>query len=179
MGLALNTPKSKLLLLSVLLLLLLAFHALRSKPPHPIFKLLADAADEHARRTSERSTTVDQAYAKYRRRHGRDPPLGFDKWFETAQRVETCRVDGFDELYESLRVWWAVSPREIRDRMEQLPPIKGMGRIRIRHGAAITWDEIEREQEGLAGEDSDARRAMHLMLEAVMQDFNVQLPDRA
>lgn len=160
-----------------LTLVLFLLHALRPSSQHPVLTLLNDAKARHAQQQAERSSTYEEARSRYWRLHQREPPPGFAHWFETAQRVNTCRVDGFEELYRSLKIWWALSPEEIKARMEQMPVIRGLGRVKVRNGQVRRWDEIEREKKGSGGEDSDARRAMQSMLEAVVGEFRAELPD--
>lgn len=115
----------------------------------------------------------------YRRRHKRVPPPGYEQWFDIAQRiVGACNPAGYHDLYENLEMWHALSAREIRARNEQLVGTNGLGRVRIRRGEVRRYADVEREQPGSAGTDNEARDAMERMLEAVVREWDVHLPDR-
>ena len=47
---------------------------------HPIFELIRRAEARWAEKLRRASTTLEQAVIEYRRRYGREPPLGFDDW---------------------------------------------------------------------------------------------------
>lgn len=160
-----------------LTLVIYSLNKLRTPSQHPILSLLAEAKARHQQQTVDRSSTLEEATARYWRQHQREPPPGFGHWFETAQRVDACRVDGFEEMYESLKVWWGMEAGEIRDRMERMIGGRGLGRVKVRKGQVRRWDEVERERKGAGGEDSDARRAVQSMLEAVVGEFGAELPD--
>lgn len=51
--------------------------------PHPIYELVARAEKEWKAKNERASKTLNDAVAEYKRRYGRAPPLGFDKWFVT------------------------------------------------------------------------------------------------
>lgn len=151
--------------------------------PHPIPHLIARAELEHARRSAAEPTTLEQAYSLYRARHGRPPPKGYDAWFFYARRHHACRIGGFDELYGSLKIWWGVDPREIRERTERLgaDPKKShaLGRVRVREGQVVTWEEMGQQGIGRGAEemdDAEPRTALEEMLGRLVSD-GVRLPD--
>lgn len=151
--------------------------------PHPIPHLIERAETEHARRSAAEPTTLEQAYALYRARHGRPPPKGYDAWFFYARRYHACRIGGFDELYGSLKIWWGVDPREIRERTERLgaDPKKShaLGRVRVREGQVVTWEEMGQLGIGRGAEemdDAEPRTALEEMLGRLVSD-GVRLPD--
>lgn len=89
------------------------------KPPtssdHPIDKLVYDAQMTFAELTSKQSNTVEEAAQAYRKRRGRHPPPGFDKWFEFARSKNAIIVeDFFDRIYQDLQPFWGLDPAVIR-----------------------------------------------------------------
>lgn len=50
------------------------------KGQHPIYELLAKGKEVWEGKLNRASTTLGQAVDEYRRRYGRAPPKGFDKW---------------------------------------------------------------------------------------------------
>lgn len=47
---------------------------------HPIYDLIERAEAEWEGKLSRASKSLDEAVAEYRKRHGRNPPKGFDRW---------------------------------------------------------------------------------------------------
>jgi hypothetical protein len=47
---------------------------------HPILDLVADAEREWDAMLARQSKSLDEAVAEYKRRYGRRPPRGFDRW---------------------------------------------------------------------------------------------------
>lgn len=151
--------------------------------PHPIPGLIAGAEAEHARRIASEPQTLEAAYERYVARHGRRPPKGYDGWYNFAVRRGACRIDGFDEMYRSLAVWWGLEGSEIRDRMDRLGKAGhgGLGRVRLRNGRLVRWREMVEQGVGIGAanlEDSQARTAWENMLDELIKE-GVRLPDGA
>ncbi|GAA5906454.1 hypothetical protein JCM8208_004665 [Rhodotorula glutinis] len=154
--------------------------------PHPIPHLIAAAERTHAERLAAAPRTLADAASRYSAHPssaGRRPPKGYDAWFNFASQRSACRIDGFDELRRSLGVWWGVEGREIRARMDRMgdagDAASALGRVRVRGGRVVGWDEMRREGLGVGARDmegKDARRALEDMLQALM-DEGVRLPD--
>lgn len=92
-----------------------------------------------------------------------------------------CRGE-YEELYESLRVWWGVTVGEVRERVEMLAEVEGglMGRVRVRGGRVIDWKEmgedgIKRADE--RGEGDGKRVGFEGLLREVGERWKVVLPD--
>ncbi|KAK3994489.1 KDEL motif-containing protein 1 [Cladorrhinum sp. PSN332] len=82
---------------------------------HPIEALIKRAEQEFEDRIADKSETVGEAAAAYRRRRGRHPPPGFDKWFAFAQEKEALIVeDFFDQIYHDLEPFWGLPAKRIR-----------------------------------------------------------------
>ncbi|KAI5479952.1 capsular associated protein, glycosyltransferase family 90 protein [Pseudohyphozyma bogoriensis] len=158
---------------------------------HPLPALLADA--EVAYSNLHQPSSLREAYDDYVRRHKRKPPPGWDVWFQNTQANVPCpQVDGgFREMYRSLEMWWGVSPKEIRDRVEQLgEPIGKMpdgkttkyvnafGRVRVRNGKLVKRDDMIKQgiSVGLALDWSDFVTGFQRQVEAVIAS-GVVLPD--
>ncbi|GJN92931.1 hypothetical protein Rhopal_005974-T1 [Rhodotorula paludigena] len=150
--------------------------------PHPVPALLARAAQTHAQRRANEPQTLEQAVERYRARHdGRRPPKGFDAWYHFAVRRGACRIDGFEGLYDALRVWWGVEGAEIRQRMDRMggEESSALGRVRVRDGRLVGWDEMRQEGVGTGARDMEnqyARVAWSEMLQGLI-DEGVRLPD--
>jgi hypothetical protein len=82
---------------------------------HPIDKLVYDAQMNFAELLSKESKTVEEAAQAYRKRRGRHPPPGFDKWYEFARSKNAVIVeDFFDRIYHDLQPFWGLDPAVIR-----------------------------------------------------------------
>ncbi|KAF7563436.1 hypothetical protein G7046_g684 [Stylonectria norvegica] len=82
---------------------------------HPIDKLIYDAQLEFAATISKESKTLEQAAQAYRKRRGRHPPPGFEKWFQFATDNKAVIVeDFFDQVYHDLEPFWGMPPAVLR-----------------------------------------------------------------
>lgn len=52
--------------------------------PHPIFELIQRAKRDWEAKHKRASTTLKQACIEYKRRYGREPPPGFQRWYVPA-----------------------------------------------------------------------------------------------
>ncbi|GAA6014398.1 hypothetical protein JCM10207_005447 [Rhodosporidiobolus poonsookiae] len=178
--LAAISTTNKLVLLTVALFLIKVL-PLPFTPPiplvHPIPALLRAAEAEHLRRIGSAPQTLEAAYARYVQKHGRRPPKGWDAWWAFARRKGACRIDGFDEMYRSLGVWWAVEGAEVRERTEAIARsgLSTLGRVRVREGRVQDKERMQSEEVRSGGE-SFARSALEEMVQALV-DEGVKLPD--
>ena len=82
---------------------------------HPIDELIRLANKNFKEVLAKESTTLTEAAEAYRKRRGRHPPPGFDKWFEFAQENDAIIVeDFFDRIYHDLNPFWGLDPNIIR-----------------------------------------------------------------
>ncbi|KAL2073473.1 hypothetical protein VTL71DRAFT_10799 [Oculimacula yallundae] len=87
---------------------------------HPVEHLHAAAKEEFADLLSRQSTTVEDAVVKYRRKYRREPPPGFEAWFEFAKKHASLVVDEYDEMLQSLEPFWKIAPANVVRLMERL-----------------------------------------------------------
>jgi hypothetical protein len=114
-----------------------------STSTHPIDTLIKDAEKTAEDILKKESHDIESAAAEYRKRRGRHPPPGFDKWFEFAQERNAVMVeDFFDQIYHDLNPFWGLPASRLRrDSWEHDITIN------IRNGNATTgsnwfWTEI-------------------------------------
>lgn len=92
-------------------------HSLR----HPIHELILNASVTWNEKLSRQSRNLTEAVVEYKRRFdGRNPPKGFDKWFEFAQANDVVLIDEFDQTFRDVEMFWSLPPRVIRERAEKL-----------------------------------------------------------
>ncbi|KAL1749096.1 glycosyltransferase family 90 protein [Schizophyllum fasciatum] len=80
---------------------------------HPIYELMARADAQWRRKHARASRTLAQAVREYRRRYRRDPPRGFDLWWEFAQKHNVQLPDEYDQIYWDFEHMWGVYPPDL------------------------------------------------------------------
>ena len=87
---------------------------------HPIRRLVDTNERYFENMLSQQSATLSQAVREYKRRYGRSPPPGFDRWFEIAQSKDFRLIDEFDVIMETLEPFWGLSPTALRERIKSV-----------------------------------------------------------
>ncbi|KAI5859829.1 glycosyltransferase family 90 protein [Durotheca rogersii] len=114
-----------------------------ASPPHAIDELIKVAEKDYENLLAKESKTLSEAAAAYRKRRGRHPPPGFDKWYNFAKENNALLVeDFFDQIYHDLNPFWGVDPLTIRTEASGYEMI-----ISIRNGNASAesdwfWTQI-------------------------------------
>lgn len=85
---------------------------------HPIEHLAQKSLAEWNGMVDHQSSDLTSAVAEYRRRYGRNPPPGFDEWFEFARSRGSLIIDEYDDIYNMLEPFWDVSPAVLRKAIE-------------------------------------------------------------
>ena len=85
---------------------------------HPIPQLMAKAEENFKQMLSRQSTTLKKAVAEYQRRYGRNPPKGFDQWWDFTRKHNVKIVDDYDAVFEDLSPFWDMSGEEFRARVD-------------------------------------------------------------
>jgi hypothetical protein len=113
---------------------------------HPITSLIQAANEEHEKWTRQAgsSKTLEDAVTRYRERHWRDPPPGFDKWYEYATSHSSMIIDDFDNIEDDLKPFWSISAAELRRRTALMLADEGagLGGISIRNGKASVFANV-------------------------------------
>ena len=111
----------------------------RPRDEHPISKLMAEADERWRAYNENRSTTFKGTVATYRRRYGRHPPPGFEKWYRFARERKVHNIDDFDQIMDDLRPFWAVPPLEIRSLAAHMWETEGdaVSAIHVRNGKIV------------------------------------------
>lgn len=96
------------------------FLGLTKNAKHPI-ELLVEEANQHFwAMTKRQSRSLEEAVTEYRRRYKREPPPGFNHWYDAAVKSNTTVIDNFDTIMAALEPYWAFSAQEIRARVQDL-----------------------------------------------------------
>ncbi|EEH11249.1 conserved hypothetical protein [Histoplasma capsulatum G186AR] len=84
---------------------------------HPIDILMSRAKtnfDQWAAKAKS-SQNLQDAVAEYQRRYKHPPPPGFDLWYKYATERSSVVIDDYDQIYEDLLPFRALSPRTLRE----------------------------------------------------------------
>ncbi|GAA98695.1 glycosyltransferase family 90 protein [Mixia osmundae IAM 14324] len=87
---------------------------------HPIHQLIETGERKWQTLLDKQSTTLDEAVREYRRRYGRNPPRGFDKWWDYANRNNVVLVDEYDHIHHDVEPFYALPASVIRRRTSSL-----------------------------------------------------------
>ncbi|KAJ7632273.1 glycosyl transferase family 90-domain-containing protein [Roridomyces roridus] len=80
---------------------------------HPIFELISRAQDAWQDKLDRASTTLPEAVREYRRRYGRNPPKGFDVWWNYVREHNVQLPDEYDQIYRDLEPFWGIDPKDL------------------------------------------------------------------
>jgi hypothetical protein len=81
--------------------------------PHPIYELIERGESLWNAKLARQSRTIEQAVLEYKKRYLRDPPLGFDKWWNYTVKHNVQLRDEYDQIFLSLEPFWGLSPEKI------------------------------------------------------------------
>lgn len=81
--------------------------------PHPIFGLIERAEALWKGKLGRQSKTLKAAVAEYKKRYRRDPPLGFDKWWDYTEKHDVQLRDEYDQIWLSLEPFWGLSAQKL------------------------------------------------------------------
>ncbi|WVQ83028.1 hypothetical protein IAT38_005166 [Cryptococcus sp. DSM 104549] len=86
--------------------------------PHPIPLLLDLGEKRWEELLSRQSRTLEEAVREYTRRYGRQPPRGFDAWWDFAMQHNLVLPDEYDRINLDLAPFLALPKGELKRRME-------------------------------------------------------------
>ncbi|KAJ3495046.1 hypothetical protein NLG97_g3674 [Lecanicillium saksenae] len=149
-------------------------HALFATVPlydlrHPINQLLYDAEIEYRHWLVKASTssTSSTAVRIYEDRHNyRKAPPQFKEWY--AQLRRTKIRDNFPQIDEDLEPFWHITPKQLREAVEEASRLPGVATLVIKNGEA----SIGRNDEGDLGTPAALTRLVQMA-----NNFSSHLPD--
>lgn len=92
---------------------------------HPIPELMAEAEAKFKAKLDRQSKTLEEAVEEYKRRYKREPPVGFDDWWDFAKLHGFKMFDEFDILMEDMEPFYQLPGVEVRRRVDQ---VRGISR---------------------------------------------------
>ncbi|TCD65305.1 capsule-associated protein CAP1 [Steccherinum ochraceum] len=118
---------------------LIPFMKLDARPKikeHPIPHLMAEAENNFRKLLSRQSKTLEEAVREYRRRYRRDPPRGFDHWWQFVKDNDVLMIDEYDAIAEDLAPFWELPADEVRRRADVAGSLPSIDLVRVRNGNA-------------------------------------------
>ena len=114
--------------------------AAASGPPsttHPVVEIWKQANAVFQATLASQSKSIEEATAGYVRRYGREPPKGFDQWFEVAMSHDFQFIDEFDAIQRTVMPFWRVSLANLRVRIDHLRNAPKVLEVRVENGKLI------------------------------------------
>lgn len=101
----------------------------QAEDEHPILELVGRAEREFEEVLAKETFDLAAAAQQYRERRGRQPPPGFDRWWQYARDHNGIIVEDFwDQIYHDLNPLWALRPEDmLRDVRRQASQIRIRG----------------------------------------------------
>ncbi|XAO24787.1 hypothetical protein I312_103593 [Cryptococcus bacillisporus CA1280] len=87
---------------------------------HPILELMERNHERWESLLASQSKTLPQAVTEYTRRYGRQPPKGFDQWWQFCKRNKVKIVDDYDQINRDIELYFALTPELFRKRVDLL-----------------------------------------------------------
>lgn len=113
---------------------------------HPIDLLIYDADLQHQAyvNATTPSRTLVGAVKRYQERYHRNPPPGFDIWYEFAKNKGCMVIDEYDQIYEDLLPFYSLKPADIRRITWEIASnqFNEASGISIRNGTARVQDNV-------------------------------------
>jgi len=115
---------------------------------HPIDLLIYDARIQHEKYLEtvswSQNATLADTVGRYRQRYDRNPPPGFDIWFEFAKNKSALIMDEYDQIYKDLLPFRTIPPAELRRQTWQMVsnPWNEISGISIRDGNATVQENV-------------------------------------
>ena len=69
---------------------------------------------------NRQSTTLEGAVKEYKRRYKRNPPAGFDKWWEFVEKHDVQLPDEYDTVMRDMEMFYALPPSIFKARVNTL-----------------------------------------------------------
>jgi len=131
---------------------------------------MADARLAFDQKIARQSKSLSAAVTEYNRRYGRNPPKGFDEWYEFAVANGATIIDEYDALAKSMEPFWLFSGEEVRRRCIQVGYLPSVDLVRVEDGETRTIDVSK----GFSDSEVGARaKGFRVMLEK----FQHKLPN--
>ncbi|RSH90840.1 Glycosyltransferase 90 protein [Saitozyma podzolica] len=110
---------------------------------HPVYQLIRDARTAWNNKLARQSQSLKEAVQEYRRRYGRHPPKGFDRWWRYVKANNVSLPDEYDQIERDLLPFRALSPQELGRRQDELSGRHPTYTLQVTNGSLHTLLSIE------------------------------------
>ncbi|KAK8183043.1 glycosyl transferase family 90-domain-containing protein [Phyllosticta capitalensis] len=101
---------------------------------HPIVALSEKASADFSAMLWRQSANITVATDEYKRRYGRSPPPGFDRWFDFARSQNSPIIDEFDMIHSMMEPFWKVNPERLRANVDTATSGDNVLSLKLRDG---------------------------------------------
>ncbi|CAH7676894.1 family 90 glycosyltransferase [Phakopsora pachyrhizi] len=91
-------------------------HQPHSYRPHPIQSLIEHSETVWNQKLQRSSKTLEECVKEYQRRYHRQPPFGFERWWDFAETNKVILRDEYDQIYWDLKPFLALEPNDLNHR---------------------------------------------------------------
>lgn len=140
---------------------------------HPIEHLMRVNKDRWQGLLRRQSKTLEDAVREYRRRYGRLPPRGFDRWWAYCQEHNVKIVDDYDQIEHDVEPFFALSPEIFRARVKDLESAEFTYHLQV-------GPNVETQRTGLRADATRAKQFESLvgpLREWIPQDLELHVSD--
>ena len=99
---------------------------------HPVEDLIREARAEFSAMVEKQSKSLQEAMQEYQRRYQRDPPPGFDRWYQMAVEANVTLIDEYDLLMQDLEPFGGISAKELHARTAKVSTARMISRMMVR-----------------------------------------------
>ncbi|GFZ52387.1 hypothetical protein JCM24511_10160 [Saitozyma sp. JCM 24511] len=135
---------------------------------HPIYKLIRDARKAWDNKLERQSQSLEEATVEYRRRYGRQPPRGFDKWWKYVVNNNVTLPDEYDQVDRDLLPFRALTPEELTRRLNDTRNWPHTYTLQVKNGSLHKTVSFDENEIGGARERMEGQAAL---IEPVMKDL--------
>ncbi|ORX35699.1 hypothetical protein BD324DRAFT_631296 [Kockovaella imperatae] len=109
---------------------------------HPILALLRDGETKWKARMARQSKSLDEAVTVYKDKWGRNPPKGFDLWWNFAVANQVLLPDEYDAIMNSLMPFFALPIETLRERLLEAETIAETFTLIVQNGKVeLQWND--------------------------------------
>ena len=111
-----QVSRTKLRVILLLILVAPSWFKKGSMYYHPIDLLIYEGNRQHEAyyNATQLSRSLSSTVATYKQKYGRNPPPGFDVWWEYARNRSTLILDEYDQIFEDVHPFYSLPAEAIR-----------------------------------------------------------------
>ncbi|GFZ52429.1 hypothetical protein JCM24511_10202 [Saitozyma sp. JCM 24511] len=113
---------------------------------HPVYQLIRDARQAWDDKLDRQSRSLLEAVKEYRRRYGRAPPKGFDRWWKYVVENNVTLPDEYDQIDRDLLPFRSLSWRDLNRRVDRASRLPDTYTLQVENGslsASVSFEEHE------------------------------------